>query len=79
MLASVSDILPENLRPKGTAAATFLYDLGWSAAPQIIGILTTPLGQDGAFRALSVFIAAVMASLFIFYWAPERFRENARR
>ncbi|MDR3164590.1 MAG: MFS transporter [Synergistaceae bacterium] len=76
MLASVSDILPEELRPKGTAVALLLYDLGWFVTPLLIGALTPSLGIARSFTALACAALAVSGVLTIFYWAPARTAET---
>jgi MFS family permease len=71
MLASVSDILPEGLRPKGTAVTLLLYDLGWFVTPPLIGALTPGLGVARSFAALAFAALAILGALMIFYWAPK--------
>jgi MFS family permease len=71
MLASVSDILPEELRPKGTAVTLLLYDLGWFVTPSLIGALTPRLGLARSFTALAGAALAMLAALTVFYWAPK--------
>ena len=79
MLASVSDILPEGLRPKGTAVTLLLYDLGWFVTPPLIGALTPRLGLARSFAALAAAVLAVLAALTIFYWAPRRIAETRNK
>jgi MFS family permease len=76
MLASLSDILPPELRPNGTALALLLYDLNWAATPLIVGYLTPSLGRAYTFAALSAFTLAALAALSVFYWIPRRKSEN---
>jgi MFS family permease len=75
-LASISDILPSELRPKGMALALLLYDLNWAATPLIVGYLTPSLGRASTFVALSAFTFTALAALSTFYWIPRRISEN---
>jgi MFS family permease len=77
MLAALSDTLPPELRPKGTACALFLYDAGWTATPLIVGYMTPLFGLARTFLALSLVTFAVLALLLIFYWAPARCRVSS--
>lgn len=72
ILASVSDILPEGLRPKGTAVTLLLYDLGWFVTPPLIGALTPRLGLARSFAALACAVLVILAALTIFYRATRR-------
>ncbi|MDR1579227.1 MAG: MFS transporter [Synergistaceae bacterium] len=74
MLASVSDILPEKLRPKGTAVTLLLYDLGWFVTPPLIGALTPRLGIARSFTALAGAALVILTALTVFYWAPKQGR-----
>jgi MFS family permease len=74
MLASVSDILPEELRPKGTAVTLLLYDMGWFVTPSLIGALTPRLGLARSFTALAGAALAILAALTAFYWVPRQRR-----
>ena len=78
MLASVSDILPEELRPKGTAVALLIYDLGWFVTPSLIGALTPRIGLARSFTALACAALAILAALAIFYWAPKRIADAGK-
>jgi MFS family permease len=78
MLASVSDILPPELRPKATAVALLLYDAGWTATPLFVGCLTPAFGRAGTFIALAVVTFGALAALTVFYWIPERRRAPSR-
>jgi MFS family permease len=78
MLASLSDILPPELRPKATASALLLYDAGWTVTPLLVGYLTPVFGRAGTFAALAVVTFAALAALTIFYWIPKRLRTSFR-
>jgi MFS family permease len=75
MLASVSDVLPPQLRPKGTASALLLYDAGWAVTPLLVGYLTPAMGTGRAFGLLALFAFLALAALFIFYWMPKQGRK----
>jgi MFS family permease len=74
LLASVSDILPPELRPKGTASALLLFDTGWAATPLLVGYVTPVLGLANTFRALSIVAFVTLTLLITFYWAPRQMR-----
>jgi MFS family permease len=76
MLASVSDILPPALRPKGTACTLLLYDLGWTATPLLVGYMTPIVGRAASFVLLAIVTFVTLAALMIFYWIPRRRNEN---
>ena len=76
LLASLADILPPELRPKGTAAALFLFDAGWSATPILVGFMTPYLGRGLSFITLAIITLAVLFSLTIFYWLPRMVSER---
>jgi MFS family permease len=75
MLASASDILPEELRPKGTAVVLLLYDLGWFITPPLVGALTPRLGLSRSFTALSCGTLAALITLTFLYWLPRQTSE----
>ena len=76
LLASLADVLPPELRPKGTAAALFMFDAGWSATPILVGYMTPYLGRGLSFITLALITLAVLAILTIFYWLPRVFSER---
>ena len=76
LLASLADILPPELRPKGTAAALFMFDAGWSATPILIGYMTPYLGRGLTFITLALISLTVLAALTVFYWFPRMFSER---
>ncbi|MDR2780301.1 MAG: MFS transporter [Synergistaceae bacterium] len=78
MLASLSDILPPELRPKATASALLLYDAGWTATPLLVGYLTPAFGRAGTFTALAVITFIALAALTIFYWIPKHLHASLR-
>jgi MFS family permease len=77
LLASLSDILPPQLRPKGTAAALMLYDMAWAATPILVGYMTPLLGRAVSFMALAAVTFAALAAISALYWIPRR-REELR-
>ena len=76
LLASLADILPPELRPKGTAAALFLFDAGWSVTPILVGFMTPYLGRGLSFITLAMITLTVLAILTVFYWLPRMFSER---
>jgi len=76
LLSSLVDILPSALRPKGTAVALLMFDLGWAAAPILVGYLTPYLGRGTSFFALAAIAFATLAGLTVFYWLPSMLSEH---
>jgi MFS family permease len=72
MLASVSDILPPELRPKATASVLLLYDTGWALTPIIVGYMTPVFGRARTFSALAAVTFVALTALTVFYWIPKR-------
>lgn len=75
-LSLVSDTLPIELRPKGTAVALFLYDSGWFMTPLIVGYTSSLLGIAWTFRVLSLATLGVLVAAQLLYWAPSYFRKK---
>ena len=75
MLASLIDVLPAELRPKGMATALFMFDMGWSATPIIVGYMTPHLGRGRSFLTLALIVFAVLTGLMVFYWLPRMLSE----
>lgn len=69
-LAIISDMLPQGLRPKGTAAALLVYDCGWFLTPLFVGYYTGSFGVGGTFMLLSATMFTVLTLLQFFYWIP---------
>ncbi|MDR1508360.1 MAG: MFS transporter [Synergistaceae bacterium] len=78
MLASASDILPPEMRPKATASVLLLYDAGWTVTPLLVGYLTPTFGRAGTLTALAVVTFIALAALTIFYWVPKHLRASPR-
>ena len=76
LLASLIDVLPPELRPKGTASALLLYDTSWGVTPILVGYMTPYLGRGLSFITLAVIALAVLIALTIFYWLPRLFKER---
>ncbi|MDR1916477.1 MAG: MFS transporter [Synergistaceae bacterium] len=72
-LAAMSDTLPPPLRPKGTASALFLYDLGWFVTPLLVGYATPLFGIAWTFRSLALVTFLAMTGIMLLYWAPAHF------
>ena len=68
--ALISDLLEPVLRPKGTAAALFLYDIGFFITPPIVGYFLPRFGTSGVFAAIALTAGGILVLLEIFYWFP---------
>ncbi|MDR1020014.1 MAG: MFS transporter [Synergistaceae bacterium] len=68
--ALLGDALEIPLRPKGTAVALLIYDLGWFFTPLLIGYASPALGIANTFRAISLFALVSLALMQYLYWAP---------
>jgi MFS family permease len=68
--ALVSDLLDPMLRPKGTAAALLLYDIGFFATPLIVGYFLPRFGTSVTFAAIALAAGGILVFIEIFYWLP---------
>jgi len=68
--AIISDLLEPLLRPKGTATALLLYDIGFFASPLIVGYFLPRLGTSGTFGGIALAAGGALALLGVFYWLP---------
>jgi len=68
--ALLSDLLDPALRPKGTATALLLYDIGFFVTPLAIGYLIPRLGTSGTFAAIAMVAGGILVLLELFYWLP---------
>lgn len=70
ILALASDILPQRLRPKGTAITVLSYDSCWLITPLIVGYFSGVLGMAKTYAILSLFSIAALSALYFFFWVP---------
>ena len=68
--ALISDLLKPMLRPKGTATALLLYDIGYFAAPLLVGYFLPRFGTSLTFLAIALAAGSILLILEIFYWLP---------
>ena len=68
--ALISDLLDPALRPKGTATALLLYDIGFFVTPLIVGYFLPRFGTSATFAAIALTAGGVLVLLEIFYWLP---------
>jgi MFS family permease len=68
--ALISDLLEPALRPKGTATALLLYDIGFFVTPLIAGYFLPRLGTSGTFAAIALAAGSILVLLEVFYWLP---------
>ena len=68
--ALISDLLAPFLRPKGTATALFLYDIGFFITPLAVGYFLPRFGTTGTFAAIALFAGCILVLLELFYWLP---------
>ena len=68
--ALISDLLEPVLRPKGTAAALFLYDIGFFVTPLLVGYLLPHLGTSATFAAIALTAGSCLVFLELFHWLP---------
>jgi len=68
--AIISDLLEPVLRPKGTATALLLYDIGFFASPLIVGYFLPRFGTSATFGGIAMAAGGVLALLGVFYWLP---------
>jgi MFS family permease len=68
--ALISDLLKPVLRPKGTATALLLYDIGFFMTPLIAGYFLPRFGTSGTFAAIALTAGGILVLLEIFYWLP---------
>ena len=68
--ALISDLLKPVLRPKGTAIALLIYDVGFFITPLLIGYLLPRFGTSATFAAIALTAGAVLALLEMFHWLP---------
>jgi MFS family permease len=74
--ALISDLLEPVLRPKGTATALLLYDIGFFATPLIAGYFLPRFGTTGTFAAIALVAGGILVFLELIYWLPFH-RRNA--
>jgi len=65
-----SDLLEPLLRPKGTATALLLYDIGFFMTPLIVGYFLPRFGTTWTFAAIALVAGGVLVFLEVFYWLP---------
>ena len=68
--AIISDLLQPLLRPKGTATALLLYDIGFFVSPLIVGYFLPHLGTTGTFGTIALAAGGILVILGVFYWLP---------
>jgi MFS family permease len=68
--ALISDLLDPVLRPKGTATALLLYDIGFFVTPLIVGYFLPRFGTSGTFAAVALAAGGILTLLEFFYWLP---------
>jgi len=68
--ALISDLLEPVLRPKGTATALLLYDIGFFVSPLIVGYFLPRLGAGATFAAVALAAGGVLALVEVFFWLP---------
>jgi len=68
--ALISDLLGPMLRPKGTATALFLYDVGFFVTPLLVGYLLPRYGTTWAFAIIAFAAGGILILLELFYWLP---------
>jgi MFS family permease len=68
--ALISDLLDPILRPKGTATALLLYDIGFSITPLLVGYFLPRFGTSFTFAAIALTAGGILVLLEIFYWLP---------
>jgi MFS family permease len=77
--ALISDLLEPVLRPKGTATALLLYDIGFFVSPLIVGYFLPRLGTGGTFAAVALVAGGVLVLVEMFFWLPfYRLRSRGR-
>jgi len=77
--ALISDLLEPVLRPKGTATALLLYDIGFFVSPLIVGYFLPRLGTGGTFATVALVAGGVLVLVEMFFWLPFfRFRSKGR-
>jgi len=68
--AIISDLLKPLLRPKGTAAALLLYDIGFFISPLLVAYFLPRFGTSGTFGGIALAAGGILAVLGVFYWLP---------
>jgi len=68
--ALISDILDPVLRPKGTATALLLYDIGFFISPLIVGYFLPRFGTSGTFGTIALVGGGILVFLELFHWLP---------
>jgi MFS family permease len=68
--ALISDLLDPLLRPKGTATALLLYDIGFFVTPLLVGYFLPRFGTSATFAAIALVAGSVLVFVEIFYWLP---------
>ena len=68
--ALISDLLDPLLRPKGTATALLLYDIGFFMSPLLVGYLLPRLGTSGTFASIALVTGGILMLLELLYWLP---------
>ena len=69
-LALIGDLLAPMLRPKGTATALFLYDIGFFVTPLIVGYFLPRFGVTGTFAGIALAAGGILIFLQGLYWLP---------
>ena len=75
--ALISDLLEPMMRPKGTATALLLYDIGFFVSPLIVGYFLPRFGTTGTFGAIALAAGGILVLLGLFYWLPFYRRSRA--
>lgn len=70
LLASVSDILPAKLRPKGTATMVLCYDSCWFLTPLLVGYISQAGSMAMAYAILSAVSLVALSVLYLRFWVP---------
>jgi MFS family permease len=68
--ALISDLLDPVLRPKGTATALLLYDIGFFITPLIVGYFLPRFGTSWTFAIIALVAGGMLMLIEVFYWLP---------
>lgn len=75
--ALISDFLAPVLRPKGTATALFLYDIGFFVTPLVVGYFLPRFGTTWTFAAIALAAGGSLVLLEALYWLPFYWKKRA--
>lgn len=69
-LSLIGDLLPKELRPKGTAALFFAGDVSWTVSPLLVGLVKPFLHNRGVFLFFPFFALMAISATILFLWRP---------